>query len=359
MKSITKSIEIFKFNLTSLIKNKSMFIYLSLFFIMAFVLIVVLLPYRYAGGPVIITYLVLPLFVIIGWTGYNLRNSTLYSNVSITGVRKSSFYLGQILTLLVIGNILSLIFFMTVFLLSPFEIWSSNWGVLQPDPISVNPFANGAWINIIYITEITSLLTFSIYFLFHSWFKSEKFYYIIVVGLYLLGIIFGGALNNYFGTPWWYATIDGNRLSAELTEVNLTQAQFDKLVFGTFCSKGQMKISYNLFPTELFGATLLYPFFGIGQFTTTAIFAHATSGEYYSANAIINVYDTIDASGVGDTLINQYNLYDLTGGGVSWNYFSISFTSETWQWTMIIWQPYIYMITSFIIGVLISKYKNK
>ncbi len=352
MNTITNATDVFKFNLKSLLKKTNLWIYMGFFFVLAFLLIVVLLPYRYAGGPVLMTYMVLPLFIIIGWTGYNLRKSTLYSNVSTSGIDKKSFYLGQVMTVVLFGNILSLMFFGIVFMLSPFAIWSANWGITQPDPIAVNPFANGAWINIIYITELTSVLTFSVYFLIHPFMKSEKTYYVVIVSFYILGIIFSGSLNNYFGTPWWYMTITGDYTVVD-GAIQMTQEQFASAVFATSFDPHTMQVAFNLFPESIFGPTLLFPFFGVGQFTTTAVFAHATADVSYAADVMINV---VDASG---NVIESHNLYDMTSYGISWNYFTFSFTEETWQWTAILLQPYIWILTSYALGTVISKYTNK
>lgn len=297
------------------------------------------------------TYLVLPLFIIMGWTGYNLRNSSLYKNVKTTGQKNRSFYLGQILTIILIGNILSGMFFLIMAILSPFSIFSNDWGILNKGTITIEFWRNGAWINFIYITQVTILLTFAIYFMLNNFMNNERTYYIVVVSLYLLGIIFSGSLNNYYGVPWWKPVLDRNDLGVVFTDqtnfevATIEQFEMIKSSITTAFDERTMEIAFNLFPDYLFGPTLLFPYFGVGQFTTTTVFAQSIAGYNNSTDATITILETGEV----------FKLADLTGYGNSWNYFSLSFTKDTWQWTMIILQPYIWILVSFIIGTTFTK----
>lgn len=345
------SINIFKFNMTSIYKRKSILIYIALFFVLTFMTFGVILPFRLAGGVALMSYLVVPLFVILGYLGYNMRKSTVYKNISSNGLSRSSFYLGQLISVLLIGNIITLCFYSILFALSPFAIWSSNWGATQSPPIQVNPFYNGAWINIIYITQVTILLTFSVYLLIQSICDNERAYYITVAGIYMLGIIFGGTINNYFLLPDWLPIVNGDYLEPGIEEVTLTEEEFELLVFDTYFDRGSLGISFNLFPENIFIPTLLYPFFGVGQFTTTAIFEYTTMHEYHTVDAVINVVGESGDISFTTTLRQMSGIDEIR----TWNYFSLSLSKDTWQWTMVILQPYIWTLSSLFIADQINK----
>lgn len=352
-KVVNKTLDIFKLNMRTLVKRKTLWLYLALFYILSILLSVIFLPFRYAGGPVLMTYLVTPIFIIMGWTGYNVRKSSLYSNIKTSGQKNTNFYSAQILTILVVGNVLSLLFFLLMVALSPFNIFAYDWGLLNKDPINVYFWKNGAWINFIYVTEITIILTFSIYFLLHSFMKSERTYYIVVVSLYLLGVIFAGSLNNYYGVPWWQVVILGDDSIPHSSDFNLIltneEFEFFKQNITIAFEPRTMEISHNLFPEYLFIPTLLFPYFGVGQFMTTTVFAQAVSDNYYSTSTLITNSDTGEI----------FKLSEILGYGNSWNYFSLSFTKDTWEWTVLLIQPYAWVLTSLVTGTAISKINIK
>gem|GEM_PF-1436539 len=96
----------------------------------------------------------------------------------------------------------------------------------------------------LYLTNLEILLSFSIYYLLHSFVKNIKNYYLLLCIFIVLAIIFGGTLNTFF-------------VSGDMSTRTIPFHSVDSKIPGR---------NDVLFPKEMFLISLIMmPFYGIGQ----------------------------------------------------------------------------------------------
>ncbi len=286
--------DIIKFNFKSLIKHK-MFVWATLsFFAMVLIASMVFVPYNWGVGLFFIAYLMLPCFIILGWTGYNIMTSVLYQNVRTSGIGSFSFYIAQLITIFIIGNILSLFFWPIVVLAAHFNLFILGWFDKAAQATTIfNPLSNFTWVLIIYNIQLTIMVVFSFYFVIQFWVSDIKVYYLIIVPTILLSIIFGGVINDYFTKPMGWENPDP--------------------ASGEAWSMHQIEMIGGAFPDWMFWPSLLFPFYGVGQFATAAIALNATHFGIEGAQSV------------------QF-----------WNWFIINpLIGESWKWWLVLIQPYV------------------
>ncbi len=294
---IKSIINISLLNFNILLRNYKNLWYFGIFFFVAIITPIVFMPYNFSGGEEIVFYLTTPLFIVLGWLTYNFRLSSLYGNLSISGITKNEFYLSSIFTIFIIGNILTITFVPVVFILGKLGgIFMSEWGFLggKTFPSGINLFEYSSLVNLIYISNLDIIVVFSVYFLVHNLFLNIKTYYSFVFAIIILNIVLGGVLNTYFDDAY---NIEGRYIPYKV----------------------------NLFPDSYFIISLFFPFYGIGQ--------------QFSF-------------GVNLTGINYYGIGNMG------HFFTINWNNNGWQWSIVLIQPYIWILFSFVSGLIINKFKK-
>ncbi|BDU67516.1 MAG: hypothetical protein TYPL_1690 [Candidatus Tyloplasma litorale] len=339
---------IVKFNLNSLLRKKETWLIMILFAFFAIILVTIFVPYQMSGGVLLLTFETLPLFLFVGWTGYVLRKTTTYKNMEIQGVHKNTFYISQLITLFIMANIMSVVFLSFLWFLGMNSVLLHDWGFSSGSREAVNIFNYGAWINWIYITQLNFILVFSIYFMFHSIIKKQNTYYVLVIIIYIFGVIFGGVLNNFFQLPFGsYFQYGDEGVNSVVDYDNQTiYVLKDEWLDTTY----QYYIDYNYFsrglmPTSMFIPSLFYPFYGLGQFATSAGSRFADAYLYWKPG--FEIYVVNDFSEIGTNL----EPWGLCNPNISWNiFYDFNFSEEGWKWSAVLLQPYPWILASFIIG---------
>ncbi len=308
MKTIVNINNNVRFIIGAAFTNKIFYLIIIVMTILGLILSGVFFPFTFSSNFDYFIIVTIPMFLVLGWFSYSVRKSNIYSGMEVSGHTKNEFYLGQLISIWVIGTTL------TIWYLFAFEIFAQcglllstywvdpNFDLMQK--IDTLLFKNTYWIvNMIYIYNINVLITFSIYFMVHNLVKDQKQYYIFVMILMLLTFIYGGFLNEYFDSARKFE--DG---------------------------KWYPDYSKNLFPDSMFPISLLFPYFSVHSmfsygFTLTAI-------EHRSAHATIS-----NITGYGNWFWN-----------LSWEYNK--------QWVMIFIAPYVWVLIGFFVGKATSKLKS-
>ena len=297
------------FNVKTILKNWRSLLFLVVFFIIGVSVSIIFIPYSVSGGIDFFISVTFPMLIILGAITYNLRNSSLYENSNLSGTNKFTFYVSQFLTLFVVGTSLSLSFNFLMYILGEMGILlniltvSSKFGSDVRIPAGTNIFKYSSLIILIYLSNLNIVLTFSVYFIIHGLSKNIKNYYSVVVMLLVIGFCFGAFINTYFDDSYRGYSDPGGGIFYEP----------------------------NIFPNWTFIPSLFYPFFGLNQ---------------------MFVY------GVSMVGINKWHIGEHIGT-MGQNFFKINF-AISWQWAIVFIQPYIFIIFSTIIGIIISMIqKNK
>lgn len=360
---------LFSFNFKTIFKSKRVFLFLIIFDIFALTLPIIFIPYWASGAMFNLIAIVMPLFVILGWTGYNTRRSTIFRNINLSGTSKNTFYFGQIITTVVVANIIAMIFWLMVALVGTQDIFLSDWIWTGKPRVGINPFKYLSLFNIVYATNVTALVVFAIYFLLNSITNDIKTYFILIMSILVISVIFGGSINSYFITapdnsyidiPWGFVNPDGSVAYYEDTftgDIYMSQEMWEECGGVIFVeTENEVIISGGLFPREIFFPTLFDPLYGVGEFSTTAITKHQMQEHFFKLGGTI--YVVSDMSDYTNTIL--YSTPRFINDVIQpWDWFMINFGKNTWQWTAVLFQPYITVIAYYLIGSTISKAKAK
>ncbi len=305
----------------------------------------------------------IPTMIILGHTGYNIKVSTLSKNINTSGVSTKGFNFSQLIFSILVVNILSFTLWTLVLIFGQMHFFLSGWIWDKIPNYSVNPFAHYAFVNIIYINQVTGLIAFSTYYIVKELTNTKKKYYMVVMIILILGIIFGGSLNTYFANPHNYQVIDV--LHIERPEGSYFEIDYSTnsiYINETFLNVIDGPTTYGehgvepfggLFPNFMFIPSFLYPFFGIGQFSTAAITGQSAQVSNYMLGFDIYLYD----NSIGEVieLIGPYNLRE----SYPWyEWFTISFKGTSWMWTITLLQPFILSGAYFAIGKSLCGFRN-
>lgn len=372
--SKTSVFNLMEFNFKFLTRNISTVLLIVTFLLCAITIPVIFIPMRNAFGGSLLLYLILPELIILGHIGYDIKVSTLYYNIETTGIRKRYFYLSSLFTIIIIGMFLSAVFWSIMWIISMKGLMFGRFAGTASH-VSYNILAYGQIINIIYITIVASLVSYSFYFLLHSLANSIKVYYIFVILALVLGIIFGGSLNTYFDRAC--SIVDVKGIEHDAFNLNTTPTSQDQVYIineSTFSldlvEQGFHKTGYalggGLFPEYMFVPTLFYPFYGIGQFTGTVIGENAFANFYRNYEVYVlpeTVYNMVDSGNVselmtGGAYAGLFDTYPLFPDAIDWKQpYSLRFNQIDWYWSAVVIQPWATAIAYFFIGksILISK----
>ncbi len=318
--ALRRATDILLFNLRAL-KNKASFYITSLLFtVLVIICVGVFWPYADVIGLFYLCYLVLPLLVLLGWTSYNITSSSLINNIRCTGIKSVPFYLAQLFTVLIMGNILSIIFWPIIYILGISGVFIPFWvDKFVNNNQVINVFANYSWIYMIYITQIYIFVTFTVYMLMHVLLSTATSYYLTVISLLLLSIIYGGIINTYFTIPPGFG---GNMKSAMnvtgskgtdwyLNEqgIVITQDFFNKLMSSNiWWDKHTIYEHGNAFPHWMFIPSLFFPYYGAGEFANKTIGYTSCWNELYGVKVFIEG-NSVDIS---QQLMSHFNSPELT-----------------------------------------------
>ncbi len=372
--NLKDSLLIFSFNFSLLISNKKMLFLLGSFILLALVTPIVFIPYLYIGGIFNLLTLFIPLLILLGWTSYSIRRSTLMSNVFLSGIKKKWFYLGEIITTIIIANVLAIFFWIVILFLGNWNIFLQDWIWISTNRTIVRPFIYGSWINIIYVTNITALISFATYFLINSLTTNIRAYFSVVMCLFILGIIFSGSVNTYFNLPYQYFSYnywdvdipsDSNaylKIDDKSGIVYINQSMYDLMIEQWGSSDGIQYINENainpykgLFPLSMFIPSLIFPQYGVGEFATEAITRQQLQDYYFKLDKVIYVFpdDTTSLD-----LNYSTNQFDVVPGidNFKWSsWYHQNLTIGNWYWSAVFLQPYAIMILYTLMGRFFSR----
>ncbi len=370
-----------KLNLSYLSNNLKSVLSISIFFVISIMMPLIFIPVTMFAGISTIIYLVIPSLIILGSIGYGMKVSTLYGNMISTGYKKREFYISSIITIFIFSVVSSFVYWPIIEILGLIGLLKASW--IGGYGYSINLLNLRVCSYLAYIIMLNSVLSFSIYFLIHALVGNIRNYYTIIFSIFILGIIFGGTLNTYFSRPdsiVGRAFLDGylaeNVWSIKNDNINayvyLMNSEWSDYVL-SFTGRdlhGQI-VGGNLFPTSLFIPTLFYPLFGLGQFATVAVGSNVYYGQWQQQYIAIlpEVLDGLTTSEIiieinnNNSLINEIVFVNIFNGDVIdinnidyspsldlANLFYIKMDKVHWQWSMVVIQPYLIIIMSFLIG---------
>ncbi len=294
--------KLIELSFVSLVKKWSLYLYVLLTITIAIFASVIFLPYELMGGVFYLFAMMFPVLLILGQSSYTIKQSTIYENIATSGINKLRFYSSQLIISLIFTFMISIIFWLSIFLIGLFPVFLDGWmgNAIKVNPF-VNPFTNQVIAqNLLYITFISSFVTFSVYFLVQQFVNSSLYYNMTMFSLLVIGLIFSGSLNNFF-----------------------------EIVYGS--NSAELIIGKNMFPTTMFIPSLFVPSFGLGQFTTASV--------------------TQNSMPVITTFVSRGLMENI-------NLIFYSFKNN-WQWTMVLLQPYLIFILYISIGILTMKIKGE
>lgn len=360
--------------------------HLIFFLVFSLTIPTIFVAYRSCGGALWIFGVIAPSLIVMGNISYGMKKSSLYSNMRTSGFRMRDFYLPTLITMFLVQLIMVLLIFPSLWIFGRFGWLMIEFNVLgQNDPRAVvNIFNFTVIVGLVYCLLLSTLISFSFYFVFHNLISTSKGYYAVVMATLIIGIIFGGSVNSYFSHPIGYHDVYSNynifdnvfKRYYKTHEFWITfapQSVYDVMSSGDVKPYGQ-HFSQGLFPKYMFFPTLFYPFFGIGQFATSAIgefpfhFQYRYQWQLIVPDAMYNlkgagimqlIYDnwntdlntTLDILGI--TLVEPYK-----DGFQLRHLFGVGFDKEHIMWTLTLIQPYITTIIFFFIGTMIAKVKD-
>lgn len=283
---------------------------MAIFMLVCFLCVVsVLYSYKKSGGLMSLMISITVIFSL-GITSNDIRTSTVFKNLKLVGTTKSKYYLSQLLFSLAITLIYSFTYWIIIAIIGNFNFFIMDGGMFKVTYGKFNPFAYHQWVFILYITLVSGLVSFSLYFLISQISRNNKTYFLIVIALFIFSIIFGGGIiNSYYSISW------------DTTD---------------FWIKADATMIPNHFLTP---TLLLSPLFGVGQFHSMITQAHRVVSQ---KNEIIYNADLKEWASL---------------------YFTVSPTSnfdsiEKFNRIFTIWQPYYVVAVCGIVGVVISKIRG-
>lgn len=294
----------FLFQIKYVFSNPTALLMMVFFLLCGTLLQSVLIPFRVAGAVKLELEVITPMLLLLGGLSYNWRKSTLHKNEEITKTNSNVYYMSLLLTLIFIGNMLTGAMMLLDWGTTSLGWSLADWGFLSGSRESSIDWNNIRFENILYIVETNILLTFAFYFFFHRFTTNEKSYYVVVLVTLILMVIFGGSLNQYFGG---YRTLDGQSGSAASNSI----------VYGHFQTW--------TFPEEMFVPSLLLPFYSTGTFFNES-FTAAGSNMWSEKQVLL---------------------------------FGIKFAQDSWQWSMVVIMPWIYIGVFGFAGIFMSKIKKQ
>ena len=292
-------------NYSFFLRNKKEMILLVIPISLSIFLPMTFFPMSKSFSIIIQTGVIIPVGITFVFLSYNIRNSTIYSNLKSTKNNKYNFYISIYITMI----ILSFIFlFLLLILLTIF----SQLKILETDWLSINKeykyqlFNKNISLLIISNVEMVTIIFMLLFFVSHI-FKTKNVLYTILFTLMILNIIFGSSLNGYI----WASGND---------DLHIYYLRYTKL----------------LFPNWMFYPSLMYPFYSSGQLLISYGVESLHNPAYYDWWQFTNPLQWQSLK----------NLYFLSDG------------KNIWQWNAILVMPGIQILFYGMLGFLTSKFKK-
>lgn len=284
-----------KLNINYIFKKNSTYILIFILPIFSIIPVLFFFPFWNGASITILINSVLGTAIIFASLTYNWRKSTLYKNSFINGNDKSMIYLSSFMVIIIIETLVFLFHILTLFLFSELNM-------IVPDWIWSNDRTRGIDIlNLIFFAYSWSfywsvLVMFSISFLAQKFITTTKNFYILILMIMVLCFLWGSTFNDYF------AHIGNNGF------------------------KSYPNFKAEIYPSEFYFVSLLFPFYPMGQI------------------ASVSADFTITSNG------NQWGEYiNFSGNLISWT----SGHEFAWKWNILLVLPAFWVALFALLGILI------
>ncbi len=356
---ILSILSISKLNIKSIFSTKALGFEILFIILLTLIIPIIFIPIVFAGSIITIIGVCIPVLLMLGSSGYQLKKSSIYGNINTSGVSNGQFNISLLLTSILFANLISFALWSIITIIGLFPIFLGVWIFEGSWRVTFSPFSHGAWINIIYVTQVCGLLCFATYYLISSFAKNNKSYYMVIMAILILAIIFGGSINTYFSFPYKYTVWDlWETPLAEGSYVHIDKPNqiiyINDIAAQSLYEAGPNAVNQNgittrggLFPDTIFIPTLFYPYYGVGEFSTCAITKHIMQDSEMWFD--VNIYlvsgpeDLTNATLLGPMVLEPTSL--------KWSsWYKISFAKDAWQWTAVLLQPIVTSIVYILIG---------
>ena len=301
----------FILNFKFIVKNKKESSLLFSPLLLSLFLPIIFIPLT-VGFPIVVqTGVIIPAGLLFVFTSYNIRKSTMYSNLKTTGNNKYNFYISILFFVLVTAFILALVQLTALEILAQTKKLETAW--VSYDLNYKYLFFNKKILTFFVSVFEMTIIMFSLLFFLSQVINSKKTMYIIILVISILNIIFGGPINNYM----W---VSGNPTGKVYMN----------------------KFEETLFPDFMFYPSMIYPFFSPGELLITfggISLKDINTGETFFANwAYVNP-------------LQWQHLKDFP-------MFKDDF-DNMWQWNFVLIMPLLQIVFFGTLGVIFNKITNK
>ncbi len=299
-------------NIKSITNNKSSILLSILIIVIALLLPIVFIWFWASAGLVYTIPILCITGVYFSTLHYETRNSSLYKNITLTKSNKWIFNLSVMITLLLVGFVISIGLFFILTIINKFDLLLvdilkySNRNSIEGNSYYIISFKILPLVTLYSVAM--SLLTFSISFFACYFISNRRTYLIIIVSVAIITMIFGGALNDYF---------------------DVVGAGDDNI--------SMLNNSLSLFPNDLYWFSWLIPTFAPGQIISEA---------YESTKTIFK-----------DGEWNTVTTWHETNTSIIWEI--IFDPKNDNRWKFLVWTPFIQSSFYLCGGVILSKVIRK
>ena len=298
------------FNLRYFYSNLKILLILFIPIIIGSMISVIFVPEANSFSIIMQISLIPTLGIIFASLYFVFFNSTLYEDLQISN-NKYNFNISILILMMFFSLLILFILLIILTVFSYFNIIQTNWSKYDYGKYHFNFFNKAIWIPIITSLE-TSMILFSISFLFTNISSSEKTYYVMIMFFTITSIFFGGDINNYF-MPSWYP-----------------KDNYHYMLFNP-----------TVFPSWFFIPSLLFPFYPSGQLAFTF-------GQYSLVHNIAPNF-----VGLYENWIHLGTLGWSTHSNVPPEYYS-----NIWRWNIVLVLPLIWILLFGTSGLIVSRVKE-
>ncbi len=136
--------------------------------------------------------------IIFGTINYEWRNSTMYKNYCTLRSGRLIYYGALFSITLIVSIILVNLMILVLFILYKLNLLMGEWYFVSEKGGFSYDFSLLPFIGFYYSFFWMNIISFLILYIFNSFSKTQKTYYMFIIILMILVFLFGGMLNNYF-----------------------------------------------------------------------------------------------------------------------------------------------------------------
>lgn len=257
-------------NFKILVKNY--WFWINSFFILLIISMVpsIFIPLNMSLGLCLSLINLLIVNVIYSSISFNWKKSTIEKNYKTTSGSKIFFNLSVLIISIFFAFLFFFAFMIVMIIYNEVGFLLETW-LVQAEPGAYN-FGDLKWIQLLYFSILNSTVYFFLTFALSKFFKSQKSFYLYVVSFFIITIIFGGGLNDYFD---WYYTDEFGKIYVGIRSVMFPYSMFIPTEFllpnfssGQIMTSLSESIRIGSFDQEIqFSAFRLLPIFK-GEFIT-------------------------------------------------------------------------------------------